>query len=247
MNPATVEFPRILMLVASGPSSSGRGRWSTTWLRLRRMRAGTCLPARVHGPPPGFRVIRDPKGSEETRRFRRPVPSGFRIGSGGASPSAWRFQGSGLFRSASERFPVPKPRFLVLFGTGQFRFRRSRASRGICGSAGFPKNSSHVFRRCSRTIAPATIGSDFSVPSQKFPSLKSGSVSPSRWLQAAPPSRVAQAKPNGVIHSSSQIWWTSRWNAAKGPDSAPQHRKCSANLSVSSRHPAQRAASAAGR
>lgn len=34
--------------------------------------------------------------AKRARRFRRPVPSGFRIGSGGASPSAWRFQRSGF-------------------------------------------------------------------------------------------------------------------------------------------------------
>jgi hypothetical protein len=57
------------------------------------MRARTCLRARTGGSPPGFR-IRRPEG-RRTWRVRRPVPSGFRIGSGGASPSAWRFQGSG--------------------------------------------------------------------------------------------------------------------------------------------------------
>ena len=64
-------------------------------------------------------------------------------------------------RPADLRFPVPKPRFLASIGTGQIRFRRQRASRGICGSPVPPKRFWRVFRRCSRTIASASIRFDF--------------------------------------------------------------------------------------
>ena len=53
-------------------------------------------------------------------------------------------------RPADVRFPVPKPRFLVPIGTGQSRFRRKRASRGICGSPGSSEKVPDVFSDAAR-------------------------------------------------------------------------------------------------
>jgi hypothetical protein len=129
---ADPELPHIAMLVASGPfrfrPALFRGALSARVVVTSAVRAwfvwaealrddprnrapADSIPKNDLGPAT-FARLPFPLGTAPALRpvsVRRLVPSGFRVGSGGASPSAWRFQEHGLVSwPANLRFNLPK-------------------------------------------------------------------------------------------------------------------------------------------
>jgi len=83
------------------------------------------------------------------------------------------------------------------------------AARCICGS---PDSDRSHPEACFPTLLRASLPDlavRFPFPFQPFPASSSSAVSPSRWLEAAPPNRVAQAESCGFIHRSDESSWTS--------------------------------------
>ncbi len=115
---------RIVMLVASDPTKA----WGRTLARL-------CRFLRLSGPVPpcGF-----PIPATLVRQLTpAPVPSGGRLGSGGALPSTWRFRGL-LKAFASGRFPLRAA--LPTAAGSELSFRSASALRlRLCFPFALPK------------------------------------------------------------------------------------------------------------
>jgi len=93
----------------------------------------------------------------------RLVPSGFRVGSGGASPSAWRFQEHGLVSMLADlRFSMPEqslPRVAWSLGNPSSDDCAPLAASAV--RQGSPRTPRLVFRHCLRASLPPRSGCAF--------------------------------------------------------------------------------------
>jgi hypothetical protein len=200
-----VGLPHIVMLVASGPfrrqraafrgvpwaDVSSRSRCGLGKLGAEASRANP-LDRELGWPHPAtFARLPPPRGRAPVPKdrfsVRRLVPSGFGIGSGGASPSAWRFQEHGIVSMPADlRCSMPKqslPRVAWSLGNSSSDGCAPLAASAVREIG--PKTSPACFPTLLTGIAVASIRLSFSVQFQGFIPGTCGLASPLQRLRAA--------------------------------------------------------------